>query len=433
MNADEQHEQTTDSQERCPTPAERIQAGMAARRRREYLFRACGLGAVATSLLVVLLMLTSIVLKGHTAFVQTGILLDVYFDPAVLDVANLERADYEELVALSLHRLFPEVQDPDERRELRGLVSVGAAYRLREMVLRNPALIGERQQLWVEASDVTDMFVKGHLAPETIGVDQRVSERQVRRLAVLEERGLLERRFNTGFFTGSDSREPELAGIHGAVVGSLLTLLVTFAVSFPLGVATALYLNEFVHRNRWVDLVELNIANLASVPPIVFGLLGLAVFLNLLGLPRSSPLVGGLVLSLMTLPTIVIAARVALQAVPQSVRDAALGVGASRMQTIWHHVLPMALPGILTGTILSMVRALGEAAPLLLIGMVAFLADVPRGITDPATVLPVQIFLWADLPEHAFVERTAAAILVLLAMLLVLNTVAIALRRRFGR
>ena len=239
--------------------------------------------------------------------------------------------------------------------------------------------------------------------------------------------------FNRRFLTSGDSREPELAGVWGAVVGSFLTLLVTLAISFPVGVAAAIYLEEFARRSRLNDVIEVNINNLAAVPSIVFGLLGLAGFLGFFGMPRSAPLVGGVVLALMTLPTVIIASRAALASVPPSIREAALAMGASRLQTVFHHVLPLGLPGILTGTILGMARALGETAPLLMIGMVAFIVDVPGRLTDPATVLPVQIFLWADSPERAFVEKTSAAILVLLGFLVMMNLAAVLLRSRFER
>ncbi|MGB5298275.1 MAG: phosphate ABC transporter permease PstA, partial [Thiogranum sp.] len=245
--------------------------------------------------------------------------------------------------------------------------------------------------------------------------------------------GRIEKRFNTTFFTAGDSREPELAGIRSALTGSLLTLLVTLVLSFPIGVAAAVYLEEFAPQNRLTDIIEVNINNLAAVPSIVFGLLGLAVFINLFGIPRSAPLVGGLVLTLMTLPTIIIASRAALKSVPPSIREAALGIGASPMQTILYHVLPLAMPGMLTGTIIGMAQALGESAPLLMIGMVAFIVDVPTGVFDPSTVLPVQIYLWADSPERAFVERTSAAIMVLLTFLIVMNSLAVILRKRFER
>ena len=261
--------------------------------------------------------------------------------------------------------------------------------------------------------------------------ERKVSDAQIAWLEHLRAQGLVERRVNTLFFTRSASREAEMAGILGAVVGSFLTLLVTLCVAFPVGVSAAIYLQEFAPKNRLTMIIEVNINNLAAVPSIVFGLLGLAVFLNFFGLPRSAPLVGGFVLGLMTLPTIIIASRAALGAVPPSIREAALAIGASRMQSVFHHVLPAALPGVLTGSIIGMAQALGETAPLLMIGMVAFVVDVPSGFTDPATALPVQIYMWADFPEFAFSHKAAAAIVVLLAFLILMNGTAIYLRRRF--
>jgi len=263
--------------------------------------------------------------------------------------------------------------------------------------------------------------------------DRKLADRELVWLSALEAEGRISTGFNWGFFTSGDSREAELAGILGALVGSAYTMLVTLAISLPIGVASAIYLEEFAPKNRWTDIIEVNINNLAAVPSIIFGLLGLAIFLNFFGLPRSAPLVGGLVLALLVLPTIIIAARAALKAVPPSIREAALGVGASHQQAVFHHVLPLAMPGVLTGTIIGMAHALGETAPLLLIGMVAFIVDVPGGITDAATVLPVQIFLWSDLPEVGFQAKTSAAILVLLVFLLIMNGIAILLRKRFER
>jgi phosphate transport system permease protein len=262
---------------------------------------------------------------------------------------------------------------------------------------------------------------------------RRITDREVSWLERLKQNGLIERSFNWAFFTSGDSREPELAGIRGALVGSALTLLVTLVLCLPIGVAAAIYLEEFAPKNRLTELIEVNINNLAAVPSIVFGLLGLAVFLNFFGLPRSAPLVGGLVLALLVLPTIIIASRAALKAVPPSIKEAALGVGASHQQAIFHHVLPLAMPGVMTGTIIGMAHALGETAPLLMIGMVAFIVEPARGITDAATVLPVQIYLWSDLPEIAFQAKTAAAIIVLLVFLFVMNCTEIYLRKRFER
>lgn len=266
--------------------------------------------------------------------------------------------------------------------------------------------------------------------PEDI---RKLNDKEIVWLDHLNEEGLISSEWNTIFFTYGASREPEMAGIWGAVVGSFLTLVVTLAITFPLGVSAAIYLEEFAPKNRWTDLIEVNINNLAAVPSIVFGLLGLAVFLNIFGMPRSAPLVGGCVLALMTLPTIIIASRAALKAVPPSIRDAALGIGASKLQAVLHHVLPLAMPGILTGTIIGMAQALGETAPLLMIGMVAFIVDIPGGFFDQATVLPVQIYMWADFPEPGFRQKTSAAILVLLTFLVLMNALAVVLRKRFER
>ena len=277
------------------------------------------------------------------------------------------------------------------------------------------------------------MLIKGNIDASIDEALRPLSDKQIAWVRQLQEAGNLDTRFNKALFTNGDSREPELAGIKGAVMGSVYMLIITLVMSFPIGVAAAIYLEEFAPRNRWSDLIEVNIINLAAVPSIVFGLLGLAVFINWAALPRSAPLVGGLVLTLLTLPVIIIASRAAIKAVPPSIREAALGLGASQTQVVFHHVLPLALPGMLTGAIIGMSRALGESAPLLMIGMVAFVVDVPGGFTDPSTALPVQIFLWADSPERAFAERTSAAIIVLLGFLLIMNLTAVILRRRMER
>jgi len=407
-----------------------VKRGLKRRYRAERRFRRLGLAAIVASLVFLSLLFASIISRGHGALFQTRIRLTVHFDPQLfLESEDVGQADFARLIKTSLYDLFPDVPGRSDKRQLYGLVSSGAAFQLRRMVLDDRSLIGTRQNVWVPADDDVDMLVKGRLERDS----GRLSEKQLAWIDQLKAQGRLAKRFNTAFFTAGDSREPELAGIWGAVCGSFFTLLITLLLSFPIGVASAVYLEEFSPKNRWADFIEVNINNLAAVPSIVFGLLGLAVFLNAFGLPRSAPLVGGLVLSLMTLPTIIIASRAALQAVPPSIRDAALGVGASKMQMIIHHVLPLALPGMLTGTIIGMARALGETAPLLMIGMVAFIVDIPKGFTDPAAVLPVQIYLWADSPERAFVERTAAATLVLLIFLIVMNGLAVVLRRKFER
>ena len=418
---------------------ESVRGTLPRRRRAERRFRNLGRLAVLVGLAFLALMFVSIVAKGYPAFRQTWVKLPVFFDPQVIDPNGsgdeevIGAADYGALVKASVRSLFPEVGGRRERRDLGKLVSPGAVFQLRRMTLEDPSLVGARVEVWAPANDDYDMLRKGNVDRSLPESDRRLSDRQIGWFDRLAADGRVESRFNRTFFTAGDSREPELAGVWGAVMGSFFTLTVTLLLSFPLGAATAVYLEEFAPRNRLTDLIEVNINNLAAVPSIVFGLLGLAVFINFFGLPRSAPLVGGLVLTLMTLPTIIIAGRAALKSVPPSIRDAALGVGASKMQMIVHHVLPLAMPGMLTGAIIGMARALGETAPLLMIGMVAFVVDIPQGVTDAATALPVQIFLWADSPERAFVERTSAAIMVLLAFLLAMNALAVVLRGRFER
>ncbi len=421
------------------TSMEKVQAGLAQRYAKERRFRRLGLAAVMTGLLFIALLLGSIVSNGYSAFWQTEVQLEVQLEQADIDpeVSRdpevLSVADYGGLVKRSLRNTFPEVKGRRDKRKLYEMVSSGAAFQLQDMVMANPDLIGSTVKLWVPADDDIDMLVKGHIDRSKPESERRVKDQQLEWLDELTSQGRIRSAFNTIFFTAGDSREPELAGIWGAAVGSMFTLLVTLCLSFPIGVAAAVYLEEFAPVNRWTDLIEVNINNLAAVPSIVFGLLGLAVFINFFGLPRSAPVVGGLVLTLMTLPTIIIASRAALKSVPPSIREAALGLGASRMQMVFHHVLPLAMPGMLTGTIIGMAQALGESAPLLMIGMVAFIVDIPGSITDPSTVMPVQIYLWADSPERAFVERTSAAIMLLLGFLVSMNALAVILRKKFER
>jgi phosphate transport system permease protein len=416
---------------------ERVGAGLRRRYLQERSFRLLGLAATMVGIVFLGVFFFTLIANGYTAFQQTRILLDIELSAAVIDPSgtrnpeDLEGADYQALARNALNAMFPEVESRAELRALFALLSPGAGLELRDIVLTDPARIGETIRLWVLADDDVDMLVKGYIQPDVPESERRISDRQLGWIAALDADDRVDLKFNVYFFTSGDSRDPELAGIWSAAVGSFFMLLVTLALSFPLGVATAIYLEEFARRSRWTDLIEVNINNLAAVPSIVFGLLGLSLFINLFGLPRSAPLVGGLVLSLMTLPVIIIASRASLTSVPPSIREAALGVGASKMQVVLHHVLPLAMPGMLTGTIIGMARALGESAPLLMIGMVAFIVDVPGTPLDPATALPVQIFLWADSPERAFVERTSAAILVLLAFLLMMNATAILLRKRF--
>ncbi|MCW8109533.1 phosphate ABC transporter permease PstA [Alteromonas ponticola] len=419
--------------------AEKVNKSLQKRYRAEKRFRAYGISAIAFGLLCLVVLFTDIISKGHSAFFQTYVKLDITFDPTEMgvddptDANQLATADYDSLIRNALKEQFPEASGRRDRRALYAVVSNGAAFTLREQLKENPQLLNQTVPMWMLADDDIDTYVKHRDDAQGDTFAGRISEKQMGWVDTLIDNNQVESRFNTTFFTSGDSREPEQAGILGALVGSLLTLVVTILLSFPIGVAAAVYLEEYAPQNKFTDFIEVNINNLAAVPSIIFGLLGLAIFIGFFEMQRSLPLVGGLVLTLMTLPTIIISSRAAIKAVPPSVRDAALGLGASKMQMVLHHVLPLAMPGMLTGAIIGFAQALGETAPLLMIGMVAFVVDIPGAITDPATALPVQIFLWSDSPERAFVERTSAAIMVLLAFLISMNTLAIWLRRRLER
>ena len=418
------------------TTRQKVEAGLPRRRRKEFLFKSVGLLATTVGIVFLGVFFSTLIAEGSSAFKQTFMQLDVELSEDVLapyGELDLTYADFDGLIRTALRAQFPDVTGRSDRRELYRIVSIGAGYQLRDLLIEDPDLLGTTRTLWVPASSNVDMLVKGNIDAELDESLRPISDKQVAWVRALAEAGRLETRFNRALFSNGDSREPELAGIKGAVMGSLYMLLVTITLSFPIGVAAAIYLEEFAPKNRWSDLIEVNINNLAAVPSIVFGLLGLAVFINWAALPRSAPMVGGLVLTLLTLPVIIIASRAAIKAVPPSIREAALGLGASQTQVVFHHVLPLAMPGMLTGTIIGMSRALGESAPLLMIGMVAFIVDVPGSLTDPATALPVQIYLWADSPERAFAERTSAAIIVLLGFLLVMNLTAVILRKRMER
>jgi phosphate transport system permease protein len=418
------------------TTREKVEAGLARRRRKETMFRTIGILATGVGIVFLGVFFATLIAKGSSAFVQTFMQLEIFVDEELIAPGgelDLAYGDFDGLVRAALRKEFPDVSSRAERRDLYRLVSVGAGYQLRDLIIADPIVVGTTVSLWVPASSNVDMLIKGNIDSALDENLRTLSDAQIAWVSALESAGKLETRFNMALFTNGDSRDPELAGIKGAMMGSFYMLLVTICLSFPIGVAAAIYLEEFAPRNRWSDLIEVNINNLAAVPSIVFGLLGLAVFINYLSLPRSAPLVGGLVLTLLTLPVIIIASRAAIKAVPPSIREAALGLGASEMQVVFHHVLPLAMPGMLTGAIIGMSRALGESAPLLMIGMVAFIVDVPGGFTDPATALPVQIFLWADSPERAFAERTSAAIIVLLGFLLLMNFAAVIIRKRMER
>jgi len=403
------------------------------RHRAEIRFRWLGRLAILFSLGFLAIMLFSITMLGKGALSRAEIALPIDLSAEVIDPSDLAGASYKKMVRNSLFAAFPEVKERGERRRLLGIVSADAEYELKRQIADTPAMLGGEQMLWFTASDDIDLYEKGEVDINLPQELRRLNDLELGWLQTLEANGQIRNVFNAAFFTSGDSREPELAGILSALVGSILSLTVCFALSFPLGIMAAIFLEEFAKKGRWSDFIEVNINNLAAVPSIVFGLLGLSIFLGTFGLPRSSPLVGGMVLALMTLPTIIIASRAALRSVPRSIREAALGMGATKVQSTFHHVMPLALPGMLTGAIVGMARALGETAPLLMIGMVAFIVDVPKGFTDAATSLPVQVFLWADSPERAFLEKTSAAILVLLGLLIVMNIAAIVLRKKFER
>ena len=415
----------------------KIKESLAKRNRSERHFQWFGKLGVILGLAAVVLLFVDIISKGSGAFRATYIQLEIEYDPEVigiLDVNNTEEfifANWQNLAKKSLRDLFPEVTKRGEKRKLNNLVSEGAGFDFRDQLTQRPSLWGTKETLWILADDDIDTYYKSWLDDNPFSA--RLTSEQIKWIDQLHSKGLIALKFNTKFFERGDSREPEQAGIKGALIGSFFTLVLTLLMSFPMGVTAAIYLEEFAPKNKWTDLIEVNINNLAAVPSIIFGLLGLAIFINFFGIPRSIPVLGAIVLALMTLPTIIITSRAAIKSVPPSIREAALGVGASKFQTTLHHVLPLSLPGMLTGAIIGMARALGETAPLLMIGMVAFIVDIPGGFTDPATVLPVQIFLWIDSPERAFVEKTSAAIIILLSFLMVMNFVAVYLRKRLER
>lgn len=424
-------EENASSLKNCPQ--------LAKRHKKERRFRLCGGGAIAVALICLSALFITIFSSAYSALWQHEITLSLELKTEDIaptgDISEegLAQVDYQKIIRKHLRAEFPEKLSRKDKRRLNGLFSNGAGFELRQYVLNNPERIGQTIQMSLPVSDDVDMYMKGAITPSSDKNARVFNVTQAKWVDHYVAKGQIKSRFNWRFFTSNDSREPELAGVWGAALGSIYTLFICFLFSFPIGVMSAVYLEEMASRNRFTKLIEVNINNLAAVPSIVFGLLGLAVFLNVMELPRSAPLVGGMVLSLMTLPTIIISTRSALMAVPPSIREAALGLGASPLQVVFHHTVPLAMPGILTGTIIGMARALGETAPLLMIGMVAFVADTPAGLTEPASVLPVQVFLWADSPERAFAERTSAAIIILLLFLISMNFTAVLLRKKFEK
>ena len=420
------------------TKQAKVKASLAGRKNKEKRFRLYGIVSISMAILFLLVLLVSIVSSGYSAFYTTEIKLEISLDTDTLGLdenptkEDLFDANYVKALRNGIKDVIS-VNGRKERRELYRFISNGAEYDLRDKVVADPSLVGQKITYWALAGDNFNQFNKGNISADLSEDSRKFKDKQIEWYKNLDSNGRVRTVFNCNFFTNGDSRDPELAGIWGATIGSFYTLLVTFCLSFPIGVAAATYLEEFAPKNKWTELIEININNLAAVPSIVFGLLGLAIFLNMADLPRSAPVVGGLVLTLMTFPTIIISSRAAIKTVPPSIRDAALGVGASQVQTVTHHVLPLAMPGMLTGTIIGMAQALGETAPLLMIGMVAFIVDIPQGPFDAATALPVQIYLWAENPEKGFVENTSGAIMVLLTFLTFMNACAVILRRRLER
>ncbi len=410
------------------------------RYRAERRFKLYGLVAIGIGLAFLALLFYKIGSTAYPAFTEIALEIEVSYDKDLVspdgatDPDTLRNGDYATVVqnALKSYIQVPD-DDADGQRLLGALLSSDSDARVRAALLQDPGLIGKKHKVWVLASGDVDSYLKGLFDPGVREADRRVKDRQVAWLQKFRADGRLETRFAWTLFFATSSAEPQTAGLGVALLGSLYMMLLIFALCVPLGVATAVYLEEFAPKNRWTDLIEVNINNLAAVPSIVFGILGLAVFLNFFDLPRSSALVGGLVLTLLALPTVIIATRAAFKAVPPSIRQAALGIGASQMQMIGHHVLPLAVPGIMTGTIIALAHAIGETAPLLMIGMVAQVFNYPATPLDPSTALPVQIYMWAGEQERGFVPRTSAAIIVLLAFLITMNAVAIYLRKKFER
>lgn len=422
-----------------PAMKQRIARRYSAERR----FRFYGIAALTMAIAFLTFLLFTIISAGASGFLATKIKLDIHFDPVVLGIDAamlngadrdfaLSSADYASAIAKGLAKALPNASE-EQASDVSALISQGAIVPLRHMLAKDSSLLGKTVPVWLLAGTRVDLLEKGQFNRDLPQAMRGVSDDVVGWVDTLKRQGRIKTTFNTMFLTGSDSQNPELAAIWGAAKGTLLTLFVTLILCFPIGILSAIYLEEFAPKNAFTDFIEVNINNLAAVPSIIFGLLGLAVFLGFFGMTRSSPLVGGLTLALMTLPTIVIASRVSLKAVPPSIRDAAMGIGASPTQVVFHHLIPLALPGILTGTIIGMARALGETAPLIMIGMRTFVPEPPVSFNDAATVLPMQIFLWSDSIERGFVEKTSAAIMVLLLVLVLMNSLAIYLRNKFER
>ena len=405
----------------------------------ESRFKTYGIIGIISATVFLIVILSTIFIEGKSAFKSTYIKLDVFYDPSIIDpdgtrdIDEIRFANYRKVIKNSLKNYFPEVTGKEEMKSLTELISSSEEENLMQAVLTNNDLIGANKKVWLKASSKIDIIHKNPEMKDLSESNRLISDKELEWFDKLTRNGDVKFSLNKIFFLKADSTEPEQAGILGSILGSFFTLVITLILSFPIAVAAGVFLEELAPKNRLTDIIEININNLAAVPSIIFGLLGLAIFLNVMHLPRSAPIVGGMVLALMTLPTIIIATRVSLKAVPPSIREAAVGLGATKFQSVIHHVLPLAIPGIATGTIIGMSRALGESAPLLLIGMVAFIVDIPGSFTDSATVLPVQIYLWKSTAARGFVELTAAGVIVLLTFLILMNALAIYVRNKFEK
>ncbi len=397
------------------------------RKRSEIIFKSCGLLSIVVALSFLLLLFSAVIYRGYPAFIAHKIALEV-------DLSSFNgqsQIDYRQVVKNSLKNQFPEAESITQKTNLYRLLSKIAHLQLKQEIEQNPNLLGKKSQFWFSAASDVDMFLKGKILASTANENRKFKDEQIAWVKSLQAKNAVKAVFNGNFFKYSDSAEPEIAGMRASILGSLFTIIIILLASFPVAVMTAFYLEEFAKKNFITNIIEISINNLTAIPSIIFGLLGLVVYLNFMHLPRSSAIVGGLTLSMLVLPVIIIATRNAIKSIPSYIKEAATAMGASKVQVMFHHTLPLALPGIMTGTILAVSRALGETAPLLMIGMVAFIADAPANFFDPTTVMPVQIYLWSDSPELGFAEKSAAAIIFLLLFLISFNSIAIYIRKKF--
>jgi len=417
----------------------KVKLSLIKRKRNESLFKFYGLAGIIFALLFLIMILYSVISQGQKALFTTFIKVDVYFDSEIIypgnerNEADIKYANFKKIIVSSLKKKFPQISSKKDIRELADFISSSEEDNLMKFIINNKDYIGQNKIMWLLTTSTIDVIIKNPEMEKLNEEDRLISNKQLAWLNQIKSKKELKKGFNKNFFTKADSTEPEQAGIWGSLMGSFFTILATLIFSFPVAVAAGVFLEELAPKNKFTEFLEVNINNLAAVPSIIFGLLGLAIFLNIMHLPRSAPLVGGMVLALMTLPTIIIATRSSLKSVPPSIREAAIGLGATRFQSVFDHVLPLAVPGIMTGTIIGMSRALGESAPLLMIGMVAFIVDVPSSFLDSSTVLPVQIYLWKSTAARGFIELTAAGVIVLLVFLILMNGLAVFIRQKFEK